>query len=164
MRRKWLEFDQDAADEVCARLMDGQSLRAICRDELLPSERTVFNWLSQNETFVQQYARARGVQADVMFDEMHDIADTPVVGVKTTSKPTGVETTEGDMIDHRRMQIVTRKWMLGKMAPKKYGDKTQIEHSGTVGFDLSRMPDGDLKQLERILARTPLVGGGPERT
>ena len=74
--REWTEFDQGVASEICARLMDGQSLRAICRDESLPSERTIFNWLAANKGFVQQYTRARDVQADVMFDEMHDIADT----------------------------------------------------------------------------------------
>ena len=73
------------------------------------------------------------MQADVIFDEMLDIADTPVVGLKTTSKPTGVETVEGDMIDHRRLQIETRKWLLGKMAPKKYGDKHIHEHGGPEG-------------------------------
>ena len=37
------------------------------------------------------------------------------------------------MIDHRRLQIDTRKWLIGKMAPKKYGDKQQLEHSGADG-------------------------------
>ena len=27
------------------------------------------------------------------------------------------------MIEHRRLQIDARKWLIGKMAPKKYGDK-----------------------------------------
>ena len=101
----------------------------------MPDKATVFRWLSaeQQKDFRNQYARARDVQADVIFDEMLDIADTPVVGLKTISKPTGVETVEGDMIDHRRLQIETRKWLIGKMAPKKYGDKQQLEHSGADG-------------------------------
>jgi hypothetical protein len=98
----------------------------------MPHKATVFRWLSteQHKDFRNQYIRARDVQADVIFDEMLDIADTPVIGLKTTSKPTGVETVEGDMIDHRRLQIETRKWLLGKMAPKKYSDKQIHEHAG----------------------------------
>jgi hypothetical protein len=75
-----------------------------------------------------------------MFDEMHDIADTPALGVKTVSKPGGVEKTEGDMIEHRRLQIETRNWMLGRMAPKKYGDVQVHKHGGD--------PDGIMARIK----------------
>jgi Bacteriophage Sf6, terminase small subunit-like len=41
--------------------------------------------------------------------------------------------TEADMIEHRKLQIDSRKWLIGKMAPKKNGDKQQIEHAGPDG-------------------------------
>jgi hypothetical protein len=31
------------------------------------------------------------------------------------------------------LRIDARKWLAGKMAPKKYGDKQQIEHAGPDG-------------------------------
>jgi hypothetical protein len=128
-------FTTELGDSICNRIADGKSLRAICDEIDMPDKSTVFRWLSaeQHKDFRNQYARAREVQADVIFDEMLDIADTPVIGLKTTSKPTGVETVEGDMIDHRRLQIETRKWLLGKMAPKKYSDKQIHEHGGPEG-------------------------------
>ena len=46
----------------------------------------------------------------------------------------GVETTEGDMIEHRRLQVDARKWLAGKLAPKKYGDKT--DHNVAVSGKL----------------------------
>lgn len=102
----------------------------------MPGQSTVFRWLAKDENadFREQYARARETQADVLFDEILTIADTPVIGVKTVTKATGVEKTEGDMIEHRRLQVDARKWMLGKMQPKKYGDKVVNEHSGEVSF------------------------------
>ena len=137
-------FTTELGDEICNRIADGKSLRAICDEADMPHKATIFRWLSaeQHKDFCKQYARARDVQADVIFDEMLDIADTPVVGLKTTSKPTGVETVEGDMIDHRRLQIETRKWLIGKMAPKKYGEKQQIEHAS---------PDGGPITLEALI-------------
>src|SRR5271156_862254 len=118
-------FNTELGDAICNRIADGESLRAICGEADMPDKATVFRWLlaEQHKDFCNQYSRARDVQADVIFDEMLDIADTPVVGLKTISKPTGLETVEDDMIDHRRLQIETRKWLLGKMAPKKYSDK-----------------------------------------
>lgn len=121
-------FTQAQADLICERLAGGQSLRAICEEAGQPDQTTVYRWLRDNEEFRKQYARAREDQAETLFDQMVTIADTPLIGTKTVTKATGVEMTEGDMIEHRRLQVETRKWVLGKMAPKKYGDRQVIEH------------------------------------
>mgnify|MGYP001290710800 FL=1 len=39
------------------------------------------------------------------------------------------------MIEHRRLQIESRKWLLARLMPKKYGDKQQVEHSGSIGLE-----------------------------
>lgn len=81
-----------------------------------------------------EYARACEARADIYFDQILEIADTPL---KATTKETTtkmykgkpvneVVVKEGDAIDHRRLQIDARKWMLGKMNPKKYGNQVQI--------------------------------------
>jgi hypothetical protein len=46
------------------------------------------------------------------------------------------------MIEHRRLQIDARKWLIGKMAPKKQGDQQQLEYSG---------PDGGPVTLEALI-------------
>ena len=75
----------------------------------MPDKATVFRWLSaeRHKDFCNQYIRARDIQADVLFDEIHQIADTPKKGTKTVRKGEGdnstVETTEADMIEHRRL-------------------------------------------------------------
>ena len=142
------EFTQETADAICERLALGESLRSVCKDAEMPGQSTVFRWLAANTDFREQYARARDLQADTIFDQILDIADTPQIGVKTTTKASGVETTEGDMIEHRRLQIDARKWMAGKLAPKKYGDK--IEHTGRLEVtDLSDAQlDAKLAALE----------------
>lgn len=62
-----------------------------------------------------------------MAAEIIKIADTPVVGIKKKTNEKGeVETTEGDMIEHRRLQVDARKWAASKLAPKKYGDKLAL--------------------------------------
>lgn len=127
------EFTQAVADLICERIADGLSLRSICAGEGMPATSTVFKWLNENKPFSDQYARAREAQADALFDEILDIADTPVEGTKTKAGPNGTETTTGDMIEHRRLQVEARKWMAGKLQPKKYSDKHQVELSGPNG-------------------------------
>jgi hypothetical protein len=47
----------------------------------------------------------------------------------------GREVVDHDHIQRAKLRVETRKWMLGKMAPKKYGDKQQIEHSGNLTLE-----------------------------
>ena len=68
-------YGQDTADSICDRLADGESLRKICRSDDMPSTSTVCKWLGKNGEFAEQYARAREMQADALFDDCLDIAD-----------------------------------------------------------------------------------------
>lgn len=131
-------YSKKLAEAICARIADGESLRKICLDKDMPGRRTVLDWLDddKNEEFRAKYARAREAQADFLAAEIVEIADTPQVGTKSVSKPTGLEITEGDMIEHRRLQVLARQWYAAKLAPKKYGDKIQAEHTGADGSPL----------------------------
>ena len=100
----------------------------------MPNKATVFRWLASNDAFRDQYARAREAQADAIFDEILHIADTPQIGQKVKKLPGGKkEVSSGDMIEHRRLQVDARKWMAGKLNPKKYGDKQEIDHKSSDG-------------------------------
>lgn len=128
-----VEFSQDLFDTICERIADGESLRAICRDEDMPSQTAVFKWLAKDAALVEQYARAREAQADTLFDEMLDIADN----ARNDWMASGGEddagyTLNGEHIQRSKLRIDTRKWMAGKMRPKVYGDKIDVAHSGNV--------------------------------
>lgn len=132
-------FDQAKADAICARLAEGESLNAICKDADMPAESTVRAWaLDDVEGFAAKYARAREIGYEVHADKIIDLADECRVGVKRTTKVTGeVELVEGDMVERSRLQIDARKWMLAKMLPKKYGDKIEHDHKGGISLTLS---------------------------
>lgn len=124
------------ADAICDQLKDGGTLNEVCKQPGMPSEATVRTWaLDDVNGFSSKYTRARELGYLKLADEILEIANTPVIGIKTVSKPNGTETTEADMIEHRRLQVDTRKWMLSKMLPKLYGDKIAVDHGGKVGFD-----------------------------
>lgn len=120
-------YTTELADEIFRRLADGESLRAICRDAHMPSASTVRDWILADDEFAGQYARARDKGLDAMAEEIIQIANTPVEGIKVTEKATGTEITRGDMIEHRRLQVDARKWYLSKLAPKRYGDRLEID-------------------------------------
>lgn len=121
------------AEKICERLAMGETLRSICRDEDFPHEATVRAWaLDDYQGFYTQYSRARQIGLDCMADEVLHIADTPKDGVVKITRPTGEEIRTGDMTEHRRLQVDTRKWYLSKLAPKRYDKPIEDENTGDV--------------------------------
>ena len=156
-------FTPDIGDAICERLANGESLRRICDDKRMPARSTILRWLASNDhrEFHDQYARARDAYADVKFDEILHIADTPLLGKKTVTKADGgKEIIEGDMIEHRRLQIDARKWVLARLAPKKYGDLSKLEVGGSVGITMSDLVhEVHRRREERKLAAPPRLEG-----
>lgn len=136
-------FTPEVAAEICERLANGESLRGICAGEDMPGMSTVFRWLGENETFREQYARAREAQADTLADEIVHIADTPMEGATVTSKEWGDEVKRGDMIEHRKLRVDARKWFAAKLAPKKYGDKQQVDLNAKMA--ISDMTEDEMR-------------------
>jgi hypothetical protein len=128
-------YSPEIAAEICRRLSAGEYLRAICRDEHMPPESTVREWyVDDREGFAAHYAKARDIALDIMADEILAIADTPLPAEETTEGPDGTTIKRGDAVRRSALMVDARKWYLCKLAPKKYGDRQHVEHSGTVGI------------------------------
>ena len=123
-------YNEALAREICNRLANGESLRAICRDEKMPDRSTVIEWANDpKHPFSDQYARAREVAYLEMADELLEIADDSTVDYMTRKRgDEEIEVVNSDHITRSRLRVDTRKWMLSKMLPKVYGDK--IVHQG----------------------------------
>ena len=105
-----MAYDRDAVlAEVFRRMVEGESLTAICNDDAMPAYSTVSLWLIE-ESKTEEYARAKEQRADRIFEEILDIADD------TSKAP-----------DDRRIAIDARKWAAGKLHGK-YSDK--VKHVG----------------------------------
>lgn len=145
------EFSQEVADRICERIGDGESLRSICADDDMPNKATVFRWLAANEKFSDQYARARETQADTLFDEMLDIADDARNDwmERSGDEDAGWQV-NGENIQRSKLRLEARKWMAGKLRPKKYGEKITQEHTGDGGGPVV------IQKIERVI-KNPVV-------
>jgi hypothetical protein len=114
------------AAEICRRLSEGESLRAICRNEAMPARQTVADWLTRDSAFFERYTRARLVGLDDMADELLEIADGAGGGEEGSAARASAD------VQQAKLRIDTRKWLLSKLAPQRYGDRIQHEHSGDV--------------------------------
>jgi hypothetical protein len=119
-------FSQEVFDAIMARMSMGEPLAAICRDENMPSLRTVYNWKDRSPELAAQFAHARDDGFDQIALETLKIADTPVEATIEKSTANGLEITRQDALGHRKLQIETRLKLLAKWDPRRYGDKLAI--------------------------------------
>jgi len=150
-------YTPELAAKLCERLAEGETLRSVCRDDAMPDKATILRWLADKAKadFRDQYAHAREMQADALFDEALEIADD-VSGDWSTDKD-GKKVLDHEHIQRSRLRVDTRKWAAGKLAPKRYGDK--VQHTGDGGgpirteVDLTGIPTDVLRELRKLAAR-----------
>lgn len=124
------DFTQDLANEICARLSEGQSLRRVCEDEDMPGRRTVFQWLNSNDDFAHQYARAKEEAADSLADDIEDIADGTLKGKYDPQAA--------------RVAMDGKKWIASKLKPKRYGDRLDLTGEQTINHKFRNLDDDQL--------------------
>lgn len=129
------DYTTEIAMTICERLVEGESLRAICREDAMPGLSTVFRWLESHEPFREQYARAREMQAEGFADELTEIADDARNDWMERSLKGGEteKVIDSEHITRSRLRVDTRKWIASKLLPKKYGDKLETTHQGPGG-------------------------------
>lgn len=119
------DYSQDLADRICEELSMGKSLRTVCLADDMPSGKTVFSWMRIYPEFLKQYARAKEEASDAMYEDIQDISDEGISVIKS-----GAEKKSGALAQIVRLQVDTRKWMMSKMKPKKYGEKLDLTSDG----------------------------------
>lgn len=151
MAREWTEDQKaQACAEILAQVRSGLSLRESCRNggDWTPAESTFRDWVDADEDLAAQYARAREARAEVIFEQCLAIADSQEGDI--IPSPDGGEQINHDVINRARLRIDTRRWMLGKMQPKKYGDKVQVDNTSSDG---SMTPKDATPALDRLTDR-----------
>lgn len=154
-------FTTKTGEAICIRLAEGASLRSICEAKGFPAESTVRLWVLQNinPEFTAQYVRARELQAEKWADEIVDIADDGSNDYIERTRPDGstFEAVNSEHINRSRLRVDTRKWMLSKMLPKKYGERVVNEMVGKDGGPIRTESVNDTdraRALAEFMAKT----------
>ena len=103
--------------EVIARMEEGSATFKACREIGVPF--ATFCLWAQEPRKAEIYAQAREYLVARMAQELTDIADEPL-----PMTPDG--RLDSAAVQKQRLQVDTRKWLLSKMAPKKYGDRLEV--------------------------------------
>lgn len=141
-------YTPEIAEEILERLQNGELLSKICVGEGMPKESTVRMWAFDDyKGFAEPYARAREIGWHVIAEQAIEIADDGKNDTYVDEK--GNTRTDHDVINRSRLRVDTRKWMLGKMLPKIYGDKLTLEGDMKVNSKSDEEIDARLDELIR---------------
>lgn len=114
----------EIVNTICKLMVEeGMSLRSILLEPDMPDRVTFFKWIDEDENKLNQYVRAMEGRADYYADEILELSDTQNVDAYIEPE-TGKTIIDGTAIQRSKLQVDTRKWLMARMAPKKYGDKS----------------------------------------
>lgn len=131
------EERSDICKDVVERLQQGEPLTHICRTANYPNPSTIWRWAEENETFMQDIARARLAGFDVIAEDCLNIADDNSKDIRYTTD--GAEVTNPDVIQRAKLRIETRLKLLAKWDPKRYGERVTNENVGQDGGPMQFM-------------------------
>lgn len=110
-------YTEEKALEICELVADGQSINKISKMPGMPNRSTILKWFRDVPEFSTMYARAKEIGFEVLADEIIDLADAE-------------ENMDKDQLRRHQLMIDTRKWLLAKLQPRKYGERVTQEIVG----------------------------------
>jgi hypothetical protein len=122
-------------DSIIVAIAAGESANRQLR-ELNVNPREFWGYIAKDPAALNKYAHARSLGLERMAEEILDIADD-----------------ESLSPDSRRVRVDPRKWLLSKLAPKRYGDHLEL----TVGTHRTASEMSDAELLQGVRAALPAV-------
>jgi hypothetical protein len=133
---------------ICERVAKGETLTSICNEPEMPAWTTVHDWKKADESFRQDFMRAREQQAEIWADELVDISDAEL--------PTH------EAIGRARLRMQSRQWLAGKYNPQFADKPTQVGVQVGVQVVLSEAERQKLiERRDRALLANQGKGGAP---
>lgn len=126
-------YTKELGQNICALMAQGYVLTQIEDLPGMPHRSTIAEWAVRNEEFGAMYARARELLYDWHADNLFKVESDPSLYAlkddfgKTDRVP----------LDAKKLYCDNVKWALARILPKKYGEKTSTELTGSDGQPLS---------------------------
>ena len=145
MAKRQSKRTPEVEERIIDGLSNGTALRVLCREDGMPSWRTVYDWMNADEEFATRVAHARDLGFEALAEDILDIADnTKAIG---------------DHVQLSKMRIDTRLKLLACWSPKRYGTKQDVSIGNKEGETLKIDANIDnvalTKKIGALIAQQP---------
>jgi len=117
-------------------MRSGLSAFKACQAAGVPQS-TFSRWVDEDAILAENYTRAREDLIERMAQEVLELSDSDVGFLPDGKK-------DWAAVQKHKLQVDTRKWLLSKLAPKKYGEKLEV--SGDPSSPL-------VQRIERVIVK-----------
>ena len=125
-RKPRVTHSEDLVSTILDRVAKGEPLSKVCDSPDMPTRKSFFEWVAKDPAILAAYNLAIEMRADLYAEETIQIADDGSRDYTVTED--GREVPDHDHIARSRLRVDARKWYASKLAPKKYGDKLDMNH------------------------------------
>ena len=138
MAKRQSKRTPEVEERIIEGLTDGVPFRVLCRQDDIPSWRTVYDWINADPSFASRVAYARDLGFEAIAEDILDIADdTPAIS---------------DHVQRSKMRIDTRLKLLACWSPKRYGNKQDVSIGNKEGETLKVQSNAENAALTLHLA------------
>lgn len=121
-------YTPEQIEKVCERIENGsEGIRAIL-SELGMAPSHFWRTIEAVESARDRYVRAKERQAELLADEIIEIADDK--SGDTTRNERGDEIMDSEFVQRARLRVESRKWVAAKLLPKRYGERLDVTSGG----------------------------------
>jgi len=148
----------EAKKLICAKvfkIMEGGVPCGKACDKVGVPRSTLMKWVRPEGKLRDQYVQAREHMIHVVAEEILKISDEEPVSIVDHK---GITRYDNAAVQHQRLRVDSRKWLLSKMMPKTYGDKSVQEVTGADGgpltvtaLDLKNLTDEELDNMDYLM-------------
>lgn len=143
------DYNLKTAEKLCEYIANGKSLKKACEQKEMPSPATVFKWMRENPEFLKLYEKSTTERTEALAEELLDIVDDGrndyMEDQYMKGKTPGYQL-NGENIQRSRLRADTRKWLMAKMKPKKYGEKLDIKSESEITHKFEDLSDDELER------------------
>ncbi len=149
LRREWPD---ERIDEILERIMRGDRLPEAFQAIGIEDHATsgLYRLLLHDKAVRRRYDEAREIQAETFVDDILEISDNSGNDRDENGKA------NHELVNRDRLRVDTRKFVMATMNGRRFSEKKQIEHMGTLNINHAAVLTGGRKRLEKLyLKRQP---------
>ena len=136
MPKRGKTFDSDQIDDMLKHMRNGETLTAIAAMKGMPSIDTMNRWEDEQDELGAAITRARAIGFTTR-------AEKALLTAQSSEDPA-----------KGRLAFDAERWFLGKMYPKKFGDKVQLADA-----DGEKTQLGEVERVTRLAALASQIQG-----
>ena len=129
MAKRQSKRTPEVEERIIEGLTDGVPLRVLCRQDDMPSWRTVYDWINADPSLASRVAYARDLGFEAIAEDILDIADDGTNDWVERKRPNGtvMNVIDSEHVQRSKLRIDARLKLLACWSPKRYGNKQTVD-------------------------------------